>query len=267
MNSAKLNRRTIAAIFALSVSWAQAHGGQTLGSLTEREIESSETKTALGVLLRDNAALEKKLQEAEASIAALQKNLAVANAESEVFKRQAMELKLRLEALGLDAAGDPAKLEQKLLKAVSNLRIAEEDRKEVLSALIELSEAVLAYQQVSSSTSAEAREVLEAAVRKAHRAMGVSSSGAAEATAVPATLTDASVIAVKDELALIVTNVGRQQGVREGMPFRVTRGDEDIGVVRVVDVREKIAGALIQDLRSANRRIQMGDRLRVIAER
>jgi hypothetical protein len=267
MNSAKLNHRLGTAIFALSVLWTPVHAGQTFGSLTEREIESSETKTALGVLLRDKASLEQRLQEADASVAALQKNLAVANAESEVFKRQAAELKLRLEALGLDAAGDPAKLEQKLLKAVNNLRIAEESRKEVLSALIELSEAVLAYRQVSTSTNADARELLEAALRKAHHAMGVSSSNAAEAPAVPATLTDASVIAVKDELALIVTNIGHQQGVREGMPFRVIRGDEDIGTVRVVDVREKIAGAVIQDLHSVNRRVQMGDRLQVIAER
>ena len=56
--------------------------------------------------------------------------------------------KLPPEALGLDAAGDPAKLEQKLLKAVNNLRLAEDGRKELLGSLIELSEAVLAYQQV-----------------------------------------------------------------------------------------------------------------------
>src|SRR4030095_4467413 len=236
MNSAKFNPRMCTAIFALSLPWTSVRAGQTLGSLTEREIESSETKTALEALLRDNAALEKKLREAEASVAALQKNLAIANAESEVFKRQASELKLRLEALGLDAAGDPAKLEQKLLKAVNNLRLAEEGRKELLGSLIELSEAVLAYQQTAKSSNPEAKQTLEAALRKAHKAMGVAATDAAEATAVPATLTDASVIAVKDELALIVANVGRQQGVREGMPFKVYRGSEDIGTVRVVDV-------------------------------
>ena len=267
MYLAKLNRRTCAALLTLSLPWISVHAGQTKGSLTERDIESSETKTALEALLRDNAALERKLHEAEASVAALQKNLAVANAESEIFKRQAGELKLRLEALGLDAAGDPAKLEQKLLKAVNNLRLAEDGRKELLGSLIELSEAVLAYQQVSKTSNADAKQTLEAALHKAHKAMGVASSDAADATAVPATLTDASVIAVRDELALIVTNVGRQQGVREGMPFKVYRGSEDIGTVRVVDVREKIAGAVIQDLRSATVRVKMGDRLKVEAER
>jgi hypothetical protein len=267
MYSAKLNQTICTAIFTLSLPWTLVRAGQTIGSLTEREIESSETKTALDALLRDNTALERRLREAETSVAALQKNLAIANAETEVFKRQASELKLRLEALGLDAAGDPAKLEQKLLKAVNNLRLAEEGRKELLGSLIELSEAVLAYQQSAKTTNPELRQTLEAALRKAHQAMGVASTAAAEGTAVPATLTDASVIAVKDELALIVANVGRQQGVREGMPFKVYRGTEDIGTVRVVDVREKIAGAVIQDLHSSTVRVQMGDRLRVEAER
>jgi len=250
------------AIFALSLPGTSVFAGQTTSSLIEREIESSETKTALEALLRDNSNLEIKLRESEASVAALQKNLALANAESEIFKRQAGELKLRLEALGLDAAGDPAKLEQKLLKAVNNLRIAEEGRKELLGGLIELSEAVLAYQQVARTDDANAKRLLEGALQKAHQAMGVSATDAADATAVPATLTDASVIAVKDELALVVANVGRQQGVREGMPFRVFRGRDYIGIIRVVDVREKIAGAVIQDLRSTTR-VQTGDRLRV----
>ena len=94
MYLAKLNRRTCAALLTLSLPWISIHAGQTKGSLTERDIESSETKTALEALLRDNAALEKKLHEAEASVAALQKNLAVANAESEIFKRQAGELEI-----------------------------------------------------------------------------------------------------------------------------------------------------------------------------
>ena len=48
------------------------------------------------------------------------------------------------------------------------------------------------------------------------------------------------------------------------MPFQVWRGDDRIGLVRVVDVREKIAGAVIQDLDSKEK-IKVGDRLRVDA--
>ena len=39
-----------------------------------------------------------------------------------------------------------------------------------------------------------------------------------------------------------------------------------VGLVRVVDVREKICGAVIQDMNSNKERIKVGDRLRVDAK-
>ena len=50
------------------------------------------------------------------------------------------------------------------------------------------------------------------------------------------------------------------------MPFKVLRGDRVIGTVRVVDVRERIAGAVIQDLSSDKEKIKQGDRLKVDAQ-
>ena len=55
------------------------------------------------------------------------------------------------------------------------------------------------------------------------------------------------------------------RGVRVGMPFQVTRDKRIIGSVRVVDVREMIAGAYIQNLSSEKDRIKVGDHLRVDA--
>ncbi len=49
------------------------------------------------------------------------------------------------------------------------------------------------------------------------------------------------------------------------MPFQVIRGEKLIGTVRVVDVRENIAGAVIQNLSSEKERIKVGDRLKVDA--
>jgi hypothetical protein len=49
------------------------------------------------------------------------------------------------------------------------------------------------------------------------------------------------------------------------MPFDVVRGDKVIGSVRIVDVREKIAGALIQYL-SDQERIKINDRLKVASK-
>jgi hypothetical protein len=268
MKTTKLIRTTIVVTLALIWSSPLITAGQTASSLTEREIEASETRTALGALLRENANLSEQLKRAESSKAALQKNLATSNAEAEILKRKISELMLRFEALGLDSAGDSGKIEQRLLKAVNDLRLAEQERESLHQALVELTEAVIRFQKVAATSDAETRLALEAATRGASKALGGSTTGeATEATAVAATLTDGLVIAVREDLALVVANIGRNHGVKIGMPFRIVRGDEDLAIVRVVDVREKIAGAVIQDLRSDNQKIQVGDRLKIGADR
>src|SRR5436190_1837965 len=79
-------------------------------------------------------------------------------------------------------------------------------------------------------------------------------------------LMDGSVISVKDEWSFVVGNIGEKQGVKIGMPMRVMRGDKKIGTLRVVDVRQKICGAVIQDMDFAKEKIKVGDRLQVDAK-
>jgi hypothetical protein len=96
--------------------------------------------------------------------------------------------------------------------------------------------------------------------------LGDTSPNAMEAAAVPANISDGIAIAVKDDLSLVVINLGSKQGVREGMPFQVIRGEKLIGKVRVVDVRDKIAGAIVQNLFSEKDPIKVGDHLKVDAQ-
>jgi hypothetical protein len=77
---------------------------------------------------------------------------------------------------------------------------------------------------------------------------------------------DGSVISVKDEWSFVVGNLGEKAGVKIGMPMRVMRGDRRIATVRVVDVRQKICGAVIQELDSSKEKIKVGDRLQVDAQ-
>ena len=59
------------------------------------------------------------------SVQTLTDSLAESNAEAEVFRRKFSDLQLRMEALGLASANkDRAKLEQRLLNAVSDLQLA-----------------------------------------------------------------------------------------------------------------------------------------------
>jgi hypothetical protein len=70
---------------------------------------------------------------------------------------------------------------------------------------------------------------------------------------------------VKEEWSLVVGNMGEQQGVKMGMPLRVMRNDKVIARLRVVDVRQKICGAVIQEMDSKKEQIKVGDRLQVDA--
>ena len=255
---------TVALCFGMA---ADACAVEAAPAADRQAIELSEVKTALDAALAENAGLRNSRNAAEASIAALQQNLAVAQGEAEVFRRRAGELKMRLEALGIEGVGgNVGKLEQRLLKAVSDLKLTEDERKKLQEALIEFSEAVIRYQKSAVSTDAEARLGLEAASRVAARALGVDPPQLVEAAPVPSTLTDGMVISIKEELALVVAHVGARNGVKIGMPFQVLRGDQLIGTVRVVDVREKIAGAVIQSLNSDKEKIQVRDRLKIDAQ-
>jgi cell shape-determining protein MreC len=60
----------------------------------------------------------------------------------------------------------------------------------------------------------------------------------------------------------VVINLGETQGVRLGMPFVVIHGDRIVGRVKVVEVRRKISGAVIEQM-DRQAPIQVGDRVRV----
>jgi hypothetical protein len=78
-------------------------------------------------------------------------------------------------------------------------------------------------------------------------------------------LMNGQVISIKEEWSLVVSNLGAQQGLKLGMPLRVVRAGKTIATLRVVDVREKISGAVVQELDSERVKIKVGDRLQVDA--
>src|SRR3954470_12703850 len=85
--------------------------------------------------------LQEKFAVTQATTARMTQSLALATGEAEVFRRQAGELKLRLEALGVEGgSGATSKLEQRLLTAVNDLRHAEQDRGKLRESLLALTE-------------------------------------------------------------------------------------------------------------------------------
>lgn len=248
------------------VAVARLHAGAE-GSLTDLDIEYSELKVTLERILGENKQLREALADTQKTLTDMRQSLAATSAETEVFKRQSTELKLRMEALGLDlAGGNNAKLEQRLLAAVNDLRVISLERKSLSEALVRLSDAAAVYAKSATGAPADARLGLEGEIRNANKALGLGTANAVTAAPLPASITDAIAISVKEDLSLVVINLGLKQGVKVGMPFRAMRGDKIIGRVQVVDVREKFAGAVIQHLSSENEPIKVGDRLMVDAK-
>jgi hypothetical protein len=216
--------------------------------------------TATG-LLHQNEDLLRQLSIAQESLKALTSSLAESNAEAELFRRKYSDLQLQMEALGLASANkNRAKLEQRLLAAVSDLQLAQKERDEYRDQMLRLDEAVLCYLKTSQSGDAKARMDVETQLRSIDKLV-TKSTNAPESP--ESSLMDGNVISVKDEWSFVVGNLGEKQGVKIGMPMRVMRGDQRIATVRVIDVRQRICGAVIQEMDSKKERIKVGDRLQV----
>src|SRR5207245_5295565 len=103
---------------------------------------------------------------AQESLKALTSSLAESNAEAELFLRKYSEVQWQMEALGLASANkDRAKLEQRLLAAVSDLQLAQKERDEYRDQMLRMDEAVLCYLKTSQSADAKARMDVETQVR------------------------------------------------------------------------------------------------------
>jgi hypothetical protein len=259
----KVSRAPI--ILGLAVGTALICYGSDAGnsSLSESKIDTVAQTAPAEPLLEQDEQLRKQLSIAQESLKALTSSLAESNAAAEELRRKYSDLELRMEALGLASANkDRAKLEQRLLAAVSDLQLAQKERDEYRDQMLRLNEAVLCYLKTSQAGDAKARMDVEAQLRNINTLITQSSS--APDTPEPS-LMDGSVISVKDEWSFVVGNLGEKQGVKIGMPMRVMRGDQRIATLRVVDVRQKICGAVIQEMDSEKEKIKVGDRLQVDA--
>ena len=245
------------------VTLVQGLAAEGNSSLTESKNENAETKVTAADLLSQNEALRRELSLARESVRTLTDSLAESNVQAEVFRRKSADLQLRMEALGLESADkDRAKLEQRLLSAVSDLQLLQKDREQYRDQGLRLSEAILHLLKTSTGGDAQARMDVETQLRSLNALVAAADKAPAEPT-----LMDGNVISVKEEWSLVVGNVGEKQGVKTGMPMRVMRGDKLIATLRVVDVRQRICGAVIQEMDSGKEKIRVGDRLQADARK
>ncbi len=245
-------------IFVGCITLARGLVAEGDSSLSDSKNESVTVTAA--ALLAQKEELRRQLSLNQETVKTLTTSLAESNAEAELFRRKFADLQLRMEAIGLASASkDRAKLEQRLLTAVSDLQLAQKERDQYRDQMMQLSETMLRYLKTAEGGDAQARMDVEAQLRGMNALVDKST----KAQPQNGSLLDGSVISVKEEWSFVVGNFGAREGVKIGMPLRVKRGDDVVARLRVVDVRERICGAVIQE--SGKEKIKVGDRLEVDA--
>lgn len=210
--------------------------------------------------------LQERILLMRSTINELTNSLAIANAEAETFKRLSAELNVRLDALGLAKLNNQSEtLEQKLLASVRELKLEQTKSLELEGIALELIELLMNIAQETDSLSPLLKKNIEKQMRKTNELLGVKNKYDDPAPVLPS-ITNGLVVSIKPEISLVIGNIGSQQGVKVGTPFHVLRGNVLIASVLVVDVREKLCGAIIQNLVKESEPVKVGDRLKVITQ-
>ena len=227
-----------AVCLGLSVQGVQGQGG---GDLRLKEAD-----VTIESLFAEIDQLKKALVESEAKAGSLGEALASANAESAHFQEAYKRIRLQMEALGVSVLdADARAIERRLLQAVNDIRLLQDENNGLRAEVHNLTEALLLFMKSSVGAEPEARKLAEEAVATAEAKLLDDKLPTQEERG---DLSSATIISKKEEFGLVVLNVGSKHGVREGMPFRVVRKDRPIGTVMVVDVRDKISGAVVQTI-------------------
>lgn len=196
-------------------------------------------------------------EELEARVKALTTNLASANTESEYFREQWTELKLRDEALGVEALTvDESKTQDKLVQAMRELYRSEMKRREALVLLDKLLSTTDQMIQTAPNYDPKVRAEYEVATRGAKAYLSGHSAGAIP---IGSSLTDGQIADANPDLNAVILNLGKNQGVKEGMPFNIYQGNVQVGTVKVVLARDLVSAAQVESLKP-KAVLKVGDR-------
>jgi hypothetical protein len=225
------------------------------------QLTPSESQTTLDAAVNRLTALEEKVSTLQSANASLGESLAAANAEAAQYREAYREVRLQMEALGIEAVTPSSEgIEQRLLNAVRDNQLLEEENEELTEQLLRLAGVALSFAQTAVSSDPGSLKLVEAEVLAVEQRL-------AKAASVGPSMVDgiaaAKVVEVADEYGLVVVNAGQGSGARVGMPLDVVRGDRTIGTGLVVAVRGSISGLMIQRLHSQQVPVEVGDRIRI----
>ncbi len=227
----------------------------------EKIIKLEELKTALHASLSNNERMATEITKLEKVNSNLRSSLMAANAEAVDFRKSYSKMRLQLEAYGIESVTDgQTGIEARLIKAMNDIRILEEEKMGLSEALINLSDGSLKFIKSAEEDTLDTEVIDETRelVDEADKALGIGSLVVFDKNT-KGTIHEAGVIGVKDDYGIVVINVGSNSGAKIGMPFRLFRKDRPLGVSVIVDVRDNVSAALIKNLREGEDYPKVGD--------
>lgn len=235
--------------------------GGVLGQ-TDLAIELKEAQTTLQASTTRIAEVEARLTKAKEQVNALAEALASANGDSQQARESYERLRIQMEGLGVAALdGSNTELQQRLLVALSDMRLLESQNRSLATALIDLSEASLGFAKVAGAVDGAPKKDLDEKLAQAEQALAKLEQDANPPT--DSDMMNARVVSLKEDAGVAVFNVGSRHGVHPGMPFSIYRQDKPVARALVVDVRQDICGVVVQELVSKDEPVKVGDTCRV----
>ena len=214
------------------------------------EADEELLRKALDQISGSYAEAKFQLRDREAAVRALTASVAIARTERELFQQLWSEAQVRAQTLGANLLEtDAAATQRQLVEALRKLYVADAERMRLVELLNRLVGGIDSNRDVAVEI-VLAKELLAA---RPVRMSGVSGNSS---------LASARILEVNEGLQMVVLDVGANQGVRVGMPLIILRGNRMVAELRVVEVRPKISGAIIEKVEN-NVTIKAGDTAQV----
>ena len=188
----------------------------------------------------------------------------LSNSEAQMWRQAYEELRLKNEALGVDAlTADEKRLQIRVVEAVKEVYQAEKVRRDAAGLLEKWVYTTQSLLKSAQGLDPQKRSEYEAVHRSTREYL--EGRGAARFT-IGRDLKEGQILDVNKELGSVIMNLGQTQEVKIGMPFRVFRDNLLIGKLKVLQVREHVSVALIERVEKGNE-LKIGDRISVAADK
>lgn len=226
----------------------------------QQDLEMRELLTNLSVAAAKIQALEASAAAGKDKNDALAQSAAAANNEAGELRDRYEKLRGLLEGLGISALENSRdQTQENLLSALSDIRILKQQRDELQRSLFEVAEASVALAKSAQNSDPAAADRLNKALTAADGILMKLDGTKPVDVSAAGDIQNARVVSLKPELGIAVLNVGVKDGVKPGMPFEIFREDKPVAKVLITEVRNSVAGAIVQELANPSDPVRVGD--------